>query len=73
MSARQVVPGLLLIIAAVILLALVSFNVPLLKSIHFLEARFQEYTLRLGTMGYCLETNGNMTCQGPQIGYDFGA
>lgn len=72
MGARSVVPGLLLIIAAVVLLALVSFNTPLLKSLYFLEARFKEYTLKLGTLGYCLDSGGTVSCQGPQVGYEFG-
>jgi hypothetical protein len=38
---------------------------------YFLEANFSEGqysgTLRLGTLGYCLNDN----CQGPQVGYEF--
>lgn len=72
MGARSVVPGLLLIIAAVVLLALVSFNTPLLKQLYFLEAKFEDYDLKLGTLGYCLDTGGKASCQGPQVGYEFG-
>lgn len=72
MGARSVLPGLLLIIAAVVLLALVSFNTPLLKQLYFLEAKFEDYILKLGTLGYCLDTAGKVTCQGPQVGYEFG-
>lgn len=72
MGARSVVPGLLLIIAAVVLLALVSFNTPLLKQLYFLDAKFEDYDLKLGTLGYCLDANGKVSCQGPQVGYEFG-
>lgn len=68
---RSATPGTLLCLAATALLAVVSFNTPLLKSLYFLEARLSggQYsgTLRLGTLGYCL----NDVCQGPQVGYEF--
>jgi len=66
-----------MITAATVLLALVSFNVPLLKSLYFFEANFSngEYAgrLRLGALGYCLSTGGKETCVGPKIGYNLGA
>lgn len=68
---RSATPGTVLCLAATVLLAVTSFNTPLLKSLYFLEARFSagEYsgTLHLGTLGYCL----NDVCQGPQVGYEF--
>lgn len=73
---RSATPGTLLSLGATIILALVSFNTPLLKSLYFLEARFSsgEYagTLRLGTLGYCLDAGSGETCNGPRVGYQFG-
>jgi hypothetical protein len=70
---RSATPGTVLCLVATALLAVVSFNTPLLKSLYFLQATFSsgQYsgTLRLGTLGYCL----NDVCQGPQVGYEFGA
>jgi hypothetical protein len=69
--ARSATPGTLLCLVATALLAIVSFNTPLLKSLYFLEARFDsgQYSgvLHLGTLGYCL----NDVCVGPQVGYEF--
>jgi hypothetical protein len=73
---RSATPGTILSLGATILLALVSFNTPLLKSLYFLEARFSsgQYagTLRLGTLGYCLDTGSGENCVGPTVGYSFG-
>lgn len=73
---RSATPGTLLSLVATVLLALVSFNTPLLKSIYFLEANFSsgQYagTLRLGTLGYCLDTGSGEQCNGPRVGYSFG-
>jgi hypothetical protein len=72
---RSATPGTILCLAATILLAVVSFNTPLLKSLYFLEARFSsgQYagTLRLGTLGYCLDLQGSESCVGPTLGYNF--
>ena len=68
---RSATPGTLLCLAATALLAIVSFNTPMLKTLYFLEARFSggQYSgvLHLGTLGYCL----NDACVGPQVGYEF--
>lgn len=73
---RSATPGTLLSLIATVLLALVSFNTPLLKSIYFLQANFSsgQYagTLRLGTLGYCLDAGGGEQCTGPTVGYSFG-
>jgi hypothetical protein len=73
---RSATPGTILSLGATIILALVSFNTPLLKSLYFLEARFSsgQYagTLRLGTLGYCLDTGSGESCVGPTVGYSFG-
>jgi hypothetical protein len=72
---RQATSGTILCLASAILLALVSFNTPLLKSMYFLEATFStgQYAgrLRLGTLGYCLMVDGNENCVGPTVGYNF--
>ncbi|KAL1413306.1 hypothetical protein Q8F55_001062 [Vanrija albida] len=76
MSFGSALPGCLLLLGACVVLALVSFNTPLLKTFYFLEAQFAngDYAgrLRLGTLGYCLVQNGGAeVCQGPQVGYNF--
>jgi hypothetical protein len=72
---RSATPGTLLCLAATILLVIVSFNTPLLKSLYFLSASYSsgQYagTLKLGTLGYCLDENGSETCVGPTVGYEF--
>lgn len=76
MSCASGLPGCLLILGACVILALVSFNTPLLKTFYFLEANFAngDYagSLRLGTLGYCLTQSGSENCVGPQVGYNFG-
>ncbi|KAL5519477.1 hypothetical protein ACEPAH_1160 [Sanghuangporus vaninii] len=73
---RPATPGFLVTLTATILLALVSFNVPLIKSIYFLKANLSvsgvNGTMTIGTLGYCLElsTNGT-TCSKPSVGYTF--
>ncbi|KAL5533710.1 hypothetical protein ACEPAG_170 [Sanghuangporus baumii] len=73
---RPATPGFLITLTATILLALVSFNVPLIKSIYFLKATLSisgvNGTMTIGTLGYCLElsTNGT-TCSSPRVGYTF--
>ncbi len=75
MSAGARLPGVILLLAAVVLLALVSFNTPLLKNFYFLQATFSsgefKGTLRLGTLGFCTTGSAN-ECVGPQVGYSFG-
>ncbi len=69
MGLREATPGLVINLACVLLLALVSFNAPLIKSLYFLRASYGgagEATF--GTMGYCIAG----TCTGPTIGYRFG-
>lgn len=72
---RSATPGTLLCLAATILLAIVSFNTPLLKSLYFLSATYSsgQYagTIQLGTLGYCLNYQGTQTCTGPTVGYSF--
>ena len=73
---RPATPGFLVTLVATILLAVVSFNVPIIKSIFFLKATITESgqtgIITLGTLGYCLELNGNQTCSKPTVGYKIG-
>ena len=72
---RNATPGTVLMLGATALLAIVSFNTPLLKTLYFLHATFDsgEYSgdLYLGTLGYCLKNGGTETCKGPTLGYEF--
>lgn len=71
-------PGFIVTLVATILLALVSFNTPIIKSINYLQATFNDGgvngTVTLGTLGYCIDlsTNGT-TCSKPSVGYEFSA
>ncbi|KAK4688989.1 hypothetical protein P7C73_g1124, partial [Tremellales sp. Uapishka_1] len=72
---RSATPGTILCLGATVLLAIVSFNTPLLKSQYFLSATYSsgtyDGTIQLGTMGYCLAEAGSTSCVGPTIGYEF--
>ncbi|KAI0825007.1 SUR7/PalI family-domain-containing protein [Trametes gibbosa] len=70
---RPATPGFLVTLIATILLALVSFNVPIIKSIYFLKASVTTgdttESVVFGTLGYCLTLSGNTTCSKPSVGY----
>ncbi|TDL28338.1 pali-domain-containing protein [Rickenella mellea] len=72
---RPATPGFIVTLTATILLAVVSFNVPLLKSIYFLKASFSTGSdtgvITFGTLGYCLQLNNGTTCSKPSVGYQF--
>ncbi|WWC63202.1 uncharacterized protein I303_105802 [Kwoniella dejecticola CBS 10117] len=72
---RNATPGTLVCLIAAILLAVVSFNTPLLKSLNFLKATYSsgQYSgeITLGTLGFCHTLDGTSTCTGPQVGYEF--
>lgn len=72
---RNATPGTILCLAATILLAIVSFNTPLLKSLYFLSVTVSsgsyEGTMKLGTLGFCVALNGETNCTGPTVGYEF--
>ncbi|KAI0735045.1 SUR7/PalI family-domain-containing protein [Earliella scabrosa] len=71
---RPATPGFLVTLIATILLAVVSFNVPILKSIYFLKASVRndqvDVSVTFGTLGYCLDTGNNQTCSKPTVGYE---
>lgn len=60
---------------ATIILIVVCFNVPYFKTVYFLRATYnsngQGGYISLGTLGYCLNVNGDETCTKPSIGYEF--
>lgn len=73
---KPATPGTVLTAIATVLLALASFNVPLLKQIYYFKASFSSSaytgTLTLGTLGYCLVKDGVTTCSSPSVGYELG-
>ncbi|KIJ65051.1 hypothetical protein HYDPIDRAFT_89145 [Hydnomerulius pinastri MD-312] len=71
---RPATPGFLVTLVATILLAIVSFSVPLIKSVYFLKASMtnqnvDEY-LTFGTLGYCLTVGGTTSCSNATVGYE---
>lgn len=73
---KPATPGFIVTLIATILLAIVSFNVPYLKSIYFLKASLTAESitgnLTLGTLGYCMELSNGTTCSKPSVGYELG-
>jgi len=73
---RPATPGFVVTLAATALLALVSFSVPWFKSIFFLQASLsfdnEVGVITFGTLGYCIELAGGITCSKPTIGYELG-
>ncbi|KAG6332773.1 hypothetical protein ID866_6318 [Astraeus odoratus] len=71
---RPATPGFLVTLIATILLALVSFSVPLIKSIYFLEASLTveniDGTITFGTLGYCTTISGSTSCSNATVGYE---
>ncbi|KAI0028127.1 SUR7/PalI family-domain-containing protein [Vararia minispora EC-137] len=71
---RPATPGFLFTLTATILLAVVSFNVPLIKSIYFLKAGISSGgisgNITFGTLGYCTDLPGNTTCTSARVGYE---
>jgi len=71
---RPATPGFLATLVATGLLAAVSFGVPWIKSIYFLKATITGFdgSLTFGTLGYCLDNAGSVTCSKPSVGYELG-
>lgn len=77
-------PSLVLYIATTVLLALVSFNTPILKSLYFLQATYTDGAIKgrgtFGTLGYCYDydfnsneaSRGGQKCSNVQLGYELG-
>ena len=71
---RPATPGFLATLTATGLLAAVSFGVPWIKSVYFLKATISGFngSLTFGTLGYCLDNAGTLTCSKPSVGYQIG-
>lgn len=73
---RPATPGFVVTLAATVCLAIVSFGVPLLKSIYFLSASIDydglQGTATFGVLGYCLEAGGTKACSNATVGWEFG-
>ncbi|KAI0639533.1 SUR7/PalI family-domain-containing protein [Trametes polyzona] len=71
---RPATPGFLVTLIASGLLAVVSFNVPILKSVFFLKASVaiggSTESITFGTLGYCLTLPNGTTCSKPSVGYE---
>lgn len=73
---RPATPGFIVTLVATILLAVVSFCVPYIKSVYFLKASISvsgnSGNITFGTLGYCLELSNGTTCSKPSVGYELG-
>lgn len=71
---RPATPGFLATLTATGLLAVVSFGVPWIKSVYFLKATVSDIdgSLTLGTLGYCINYAGKVSCSKPSVGYELG-
>lgn len=71
---RPATPGFLITLIATVLLAVVSFSVPLIKSVYFLKASLAvEGTsgyITFGTLGYCSDISGSVSCSSATVGYE---
>lgn len=80
---RPATPGTLVVLAATVLLVLVTVSVPVSKSFYFLSADLSgssnnvslKGTLRMGCFGYCLKvaSTGQDLCSSASLGYSIGA
>lgn len=73
---RPATPGFVVTLAATVILAVVSFSVPLIKSVYFLKASLAAENLTgditFGTLGYCTTIDSSTTCSGASVGYQLG-
>ncbi|KAG1871085.1 SUR7/PalI family-domain-containing protein [Suillus tomentosus] len=71
---RPATPGFLITLIATILLGVVSFSVPLIKSIYFLKASLaaegSSGYITFGTLGYCSDISGTVSCSSATVGYE---
>lgn len=74
---RPATPGFLVTLVATILLAVVSFSVPWVKSVYFLKASLAvenvNGSITFGTLGYCTTLSNGTTCSSPSVGYELGS
>lgn len=73
---RPATPGFLVTLTATVLLAVVTFSVPYLKSVYFLKASLSQEgidgSITFGTLGYCTTLANGTVCSKPSIGYSLG-
>lgn len=73
---RPATPGFVVTLAATILLAIVSFSVPYIRSVFFLKASLSQGgvngSITFGTLGYCVDLSNGTVCSKPSIGYKLG-
>lgn len=70
---RPATPGFICTLVATILLAVVSFCVPYIKSVFFLKASIPDNgSIIFGTLGYCIELPNGTVCSKPSVGYELG-
>ncbi|KAG6380986.1 pali-domain-containing protein [Boletus reticuloceps] len=71
---RPATPGFVITLSAAIILAVVSFSVPLIKSVYFLKASLAVQgangEITFGTLGYCLTVDTSTTCSNATVGYE---
>ena len=71
---RPATPGFVITLAATIILAVVSFSVPLIKSVYFLKASLAAQgvngEITFGTLGYCMTVDSSTTCSNTSVGYE---
>jgi len=80
MSIRGNIPGIILLLAALVLLILASITVPVVHEFYFLKATlpgasisgvsFGRTTLRLGMWGVCADSGSVRECTKRSLGYD---
>ena len=68
---RPATPGFLITLLATVLLAVVSFSVPFIKSVYFLKATTTDGYITFGTLGYCADISGTLTCSNATVGYEY--
>ncbi|KAG8824971.1 hypothetical protein FRC17_008907, partial [Serendipita sp. 399] len=72
---RPATPGFVVTLGATICLAIVSFGVPLLKSIYFLSATINHDNVQgvatFGVLGYCMQTGTTQACSNATVGWEF--
>ena len=70
---RPATPGFVITLAATVILAVVSFSVPLIKSVYFLKASLASQgvngDITFGTLGYCMTVDSSTSCSNATVGY----
>ena len=76
-AVQEIYENMLMVITATVLLAIVTFCVPWIKSVYFLKAGLAvegiSGNITFGTLGYCTQLSNGTTCTSPHVGYQLGA